>query len=101
MVETRNMSIAGTQQPLPSDTDLPIRLIKLTFVYTAYMLKDTYQQMLSPNQTQRSLLAAVNKNKSKRLQLWSPGAWSSSAEGCLNADYDCCPGDGQDRHTVH
>jgi len=84
MAETRNMSIVGTQQPLPSDTDLPIRRTKLTFVYTVYMLKDTYQQMLSPNQTQLSLLtksAAVNKNKSKRLQHWPLGARSSSAEG--------------------
>jgi hypothetical protein len=35
------------------------------------MLKDTYQLMLSPNETQLSFLmksAAVNKNKSERLQ---------------------------------
>jgi len=68
------------------------------------MFKDTYQLMLSPNQTQLSLLmksAAVNKNKSKRLHHWPLGARSCSAEGCLTADYDCCPGDGQARHTVH
>jgi hypothetical protein len=84
MAETRNMSIVGTQQPLPSDTDLPIRRTKLTFVYTAYILEDTYQLMLSPNQTQLSLLMksdSVNKNESKRLQHWPLGARSSSAEG--------------------
>lgn len=101
--ETRNMSIAGTQKPQPSDTDLSIRWTKLAFVYTAYMLKDTYQLILRPNQTQLSLLmkSAVNKNKSKRLQHWPLGARSCSAEGWLNADYDCCPGDGQARHPVH